>query len=571
MGSYRRFEENYTEDELWNDAMSYTHPYIPVLVDMNAYAGKSVKVAFRYVGQSGESMLIDEVTIGAVTPVASYERPAGTFYAGLSYDFMNLKSNFLYGPRKQELTWYNTTEVASSYSWEYADPSDVEQMLTSSDANLVTPVYEEDVIVVNAPALTASVGSSNSTPFKLTDYMQYGGNVFAMAESGDLINMDACIFNYPAYMRDEIRMSSGDVFGYNSDIDATWSRLLGETCTLDGVGTIIEKPKAPYALSYCFVRLYGDAISDNTVFKATVYRLTDEGTIGEELASGTTTKAEFYRPSPESWMTAIFQFEKKTGLFTEPVSLTVDYPIVIKLSAEVTDTDNFSYAGMFDPEESTGQSYVFLKDAQGQTIYVPTTALTFTMGSDGSTATMTDFSISFDAAFTWVDCEENSYEAPEEGGSKTFNVSSYYELSEAVATIEGEGLNDWYTVTPGEFNAETAITPVEVTVKALPAGTDVRASSFTIAIPGSSKTFWLAQRSADSVEGVEAATTTVAVVDGDFVVTSANASAVAVYNVAGQKVAEAAVSGKTVVPGAGLANGMYILKFNDNTVVKVVK
>ena len=50
-----------------------------------------------------------------------------------------------------------------------------------------------------------------------------------------------------------------------------------------------------------------------------------------------------------------------------------------------------------------------------------------------------------------------------------------------------------------------------------------------------------------------------------------NASMVDVYNLAGQKVASAAVDGETVVNAQDLAKGMYILKFNDNTAIKVVK
>ena len=61
------------------------------------------------------------------------------------------------------------------------------------------------------------------------------------------------------------------------------------------------------------------------------------------------------------------------------------------------------------------------------------------------------------------------------------------------------------------------------------------------------------------------------VVDGNFVVESDNATSVAVYNLAGQKVAEAVFAGKATVPAADLAKGVYVVKFNDNTVVKVAK
>ena len=60
--------------------------------------------------------------------------------------------------------------------------------------------------------------------------------------------------------------------------------------------------------------------------------------------------------------------------------------------------------------------------------------------------------------------------------------------------------------------------------------------------------------------------------DGDFVITApASINAVSVYNIAGQLINTAAVDGTTTVDGASLAQGVYILKFNDGSSVKVVK
>lgn len=72
--------------------------------------------------------------------------------------------------------------------------------------------------------------------------------------------------------------------------------------------------------------------------------------------------------------------------------------------------------------------------------------------------------------------------------------------------------------------------------------------------------------------GVAASAAKVAVVGGDFVVTAPEAiNAVTVYNVAGQAVAASEVAGTTTVSGQSLAKGVYILRFNDGSSVKVVK
>ena len=79
------------------------------------------------------------------------------------------------------------------------------------------------------------------------------------------------------------------------------------------------------------------------------------------------------------------------------------------------------------------------------------------------------------------------------------------------------------------------------------------------------------QQGQAGVEAVETSANRVSVVNGNFEVEAASATSVDVYNVAGQKVASAAIEGTTVVPAQDLAKGLYILKFNDNTAVKVMK
>ena len=116
----------------------------------------------------------------------------------------------------------------------------------------------------------------------------------------------------------------------------------------------------------------------------------------------------------------------------------------------------------------------------------------------------------------------------------------------------------------------TGETTLVLTADPLPAGVTGRSAEVTVSIPGASKTFYVQQGEA-GVEGVEVSANRVSVVNGNFEVEAASATSVDVYNVAGQKVASAAIEGTTVVPAQDLAKGMYILKFNDNTAVKVMK
>ena len=76
--------------------------------------------------------------------------------------------------------------------------------------------------------------------------------------------------------------------------------------------------------------------------------------------------------------------------------------------------------------------------------------------------------------------------------------------------------------------------------------------------------------------GVESAVVTsaarVSVVGGNFVVNAPESiNAVTVYNVAGQAVATSEVAGSTTVDASSLAKGVYVLRFNDGSTVKVIK
>ena len=112
-----------------------------------------------------------------------------------------------------------------------------------------------------------------------------------------------------------------------------------------------------------------------------------------------------------------------------------------------------------------------------------------------------------------------------------------------------------------------------MTVDPLPSGESGRYCRCTLNPTSSDPVELIITQGAAGVSAVEVASAAkVAVVGGDFVVTAPEAiNAVTVYNVAGQAVAASEVAGTTTVSGQSLAKGVYILRFNDGSSVKVVK
>ena len=160
---------------------------------------------------------------------------------------------------------------------------------------------------------------------------------------------------------------------------------------------------------------------------------------------------------------------------------------------------------------------------------------------------------------------------PAEGGSCTFNMNSLYDM-EQMANVDGEGMYDWWDVSFGAYDPQTGNQDMTFTFQALPEGVDDRRCMARVSTPGVAEVqYYMSQLRNGGVESVETSASSAQVVDGNFVVSSTAADAVKVYNVSGQLVASANLDGTAVIPAANLAKGLYVVRFNDNTVVKVMK
>lgn len=567
---------SYTEDELWDDGMSFVRPYHPMLVNISKYVGKNIKIAFRYYGINGESMMLDDVKVGEATPTAAATAPNAVFPIGLSLEGYNLNDgsgnvlNLALAPYKTSLEWANVSPAYESCTWTFPDEEGNET--TSSSKNLEAPEYGFGQY--DAPSLVTKIGSKTSDATKLYDAVQYGGSV--MIKNGDnYMSFDAAMYDLNRLVSEKAKFSlAGDgVFGMGATSDATWNQLLKtEGMKVTGMGMFIPQPAAPYTLSSANAVVYYTVgkLTDKSQLKATVYKVEDDGSF-TAMAEGYCSPSEFYKADEESNTKAIFYFEREIDGLPTQAELFVDYPIVIQFSADLAEGEEFDFVNAFDsaPDEVENNVYVFFNDAEGTRKMINTTALSF---EDGSAAA--GLYASFDATYSWLRSDEDAFEAKPAGESKTFDLDSYYNLvnskGENLATATGEGLGDWYTVSFANGSG-TEPAKMTVTVNALPEGTDVRSSYFDVEVFGMKKRFYVAQHSEAGVSDLAVSATKAFVNGGNIVVSSPKATRVAVYNVAGQKVAEQAFAGKTTIKASDFAKGIYVLKFNDNTVLKLTK
>lgn len=567
---------SYTEDELWDDGRSFVRPYHPMLVNISKYVGKNIKIAFRYYGINGESMMLDDVKVGEATPTAAVTAPNAVFPIGLSLEGYNLSDgsgnvlNLALAPYKTSLEWTNVSPAYESCTWTYPDEEGNET--TSSSKNLEAPEY--GFAQYDAPSLVTKIGSKTSDAAKLYDAVQYGGSV--MIRNGDsYLSFDAAMYDLNRLVSKKAKFSLArdGVFGMGATSDATWNQLLKtEGMKVTGMGMFIPQPAAPYTLSSANAVVYYTAgkLTDKSQLKATVYKVEDDGSF-TAMAEGYCSPSEIYKADDKSYPKAVFYFEREIDGLPTQAELFVDYPIVIQFSANLAEGEEFDFVNAFDsaPDEVENNVYVFFNDAEGTRKMINTTALSF---EDGSAAA--GLYASFDATYSWLRSDEDAFEAKPAGESKTFDLDSYYNLvnskGENLATATGEGLGDWYTVSFANGSG-TEPAKMTVTVNALPEGTDVRSSYFDVEVFGMMKRFYVAQHSEAGVSDLAVSATKAFVNGGNIVVSSPKATRVAVYNVAGQKVAEQAFAGKATIKASDFAKGIYVLKFNDNTVLKLTK
>lgn len=547
-----------------------------MLVNISKYVGKNIKIAFRYYGINGESMMLDDVKVGEATPTAAATAPNAVFPIGFSLEGYNLSDgsgnvlNLALAPYKTSLEWTNVSPAYESCTWTYPDEEGNET--TSSSKNLEAPEYGFGQY--GAPSLVTKIGSKTSDAAKLYDAVQYGGSV--MINHGDsYLSFDAAMYDLNRFVSKKAKFSltRDGVFGMGATSDATWNQLLKtEGMKVTGMGMFIPQPAAPYTLSSANAVVYYTAgkLTDKSQLKATVYKVEDDGSF-TAMAEGYCSPSEIYKANDKSDPKAVFYFEREIDGLPTQAELFVDYPIVIQFSADLAEGEEFDFVNAFDsaPNEVENNVYVFFNDAEGTRKMINTTALSF---EDGSAAA--GLYASFDATYSWLRSDEDAFEAKPAGESKTFDLDSYYNLvnskGENLATATGEGLGDWYTVSfANGLGTEPA--KMTVTVSALPEGTDVRSSYFDVEVFGMMKRFYVAQHSEAGVSDLAVSATKAFVNGGNIVVSSPKATRVAVYNVAGQKVAEQAFAGKATIKASDFAKGIYVLKFNDNTVLKLTK
>ncbi len=503
---------------------------------------------------------------------AFYMLPAGSFYWSPDLVTGSYQPYWAMGPAYADITFQNLSTGSTTQTWTYEeyDPTSEEgfKTATSVEKNLTV---NYPLGYVGYPSLSVSNGSqSASYQFGEDDLYFTGAN-------------PSFILPYIGGTGEEVIMAAvdntaiNDGFGSLSNNEDSWWKQFADVVELETTGKVkgfammLLNPDAPYALSQVYLNFSELAGDESTELTLTAYKVKEEnGTSyvsSEVLGTATAVLGDAVSAYYEGTYWLGFVFKNKVGELVQNLPLTVDSGVFLQLDVpegvQVAPVVNLSSQGMPD----YFNSYTVFEDGA----LLPLHYIGFSDQSGTEYGVMA-WNAAFDVTYSWLYTIDNDYrfDVPTEGGSKTFDINALYIPEGWDISDSNNALFDWVDYTPfyDETTGEMSLT---FDVDPLPTEIKDRYTYVTVSTPGSSARFTIAQGDGSSVEGVETSAVVVSVVDGNFVVKGSNASVVDVYNVAGQKVASAAVDGETVVNGQDLAKGMYILKFNDNTAIKVVK
>jgi len=558
-----------TDDELYN--LMTVLEFNTYAVDLSAYAGKDIKIAFRYTnigtGFSGNSAVLDAVFVGAPQPEAKYDLPVGSLLAGVSETFYTTTESAILMPAYTDIQW---TDASNSYTdrvkWSFGPGNMTDVIIEKDERNpLMAYPYTKEWL----PMLEAyNDNGSDMFQWGETDanapYIQYGGKI---TDSG----FDFGVGNYD-YLHNRITtqlFSEGHYcFGTGSDDD--WG------AKLVSVANFFEKPAAPMFVNKMYMTLGALDADNDAEFDLIVHGIDDYGYMADTIArakgkmSDVASKGSLYNlPFKFYTIDANGQQNDTTFLF--------DRPILVEVSGFADNSKVRTFAAMSQSKNhDAGANYAYaafeLTDKSGNLKKYWYSASNIL--SDCNTSLV----MSLDGVFSFVHADNAEITIPKDGGSVSEVIDSYFEAKYWTATVNGVQYSlatpltvDWLTILPSYGMSNN-----EHTSFYAPATTTEREMDVTIECRGGSQTFHVKQGGSAGISATKVTAKPVVSVNGGVVTISGVASQVGssamLYSANGTLAAKTVVNadGTATLNANALPFGVYVIKVGKQT-VKFVK
>lgn len=331
------------------------------------YAGKRLKIAFRYVGKEGDTVAIDDVRVGLPIPDAKYTLPVSTLYTGFAYE-----SNWIVGA--ETLAVYPAfetldLEVASpgqgtEYTWSYILPGTSTEIGTKTGktfSELYTPNFGSEATAVkslyNFPLLKAEAQGVTSTYTPEVTTFQVGGTPI-LRQGDNTVRLGLLPFNVDKAGMDIYTEEPYDfgepgipVFGHSNRSRQWWTNhtfkgdAFGEQSSVNvSLLNFIYPTEKPLVVDSAWLLAKGK-IGANAEFTAEIFSMNDDFTVNQVVATGTVKGADM--TYTEGGMQDLYNI---CFVFDTPAVLSLDNApaYIIKISG--FNSDDVEY---FAPEMQT--------------------------------------------------------------------------------------------------------------------------------------------------------------------------------------------------------------------------
>jgi hypothetical protein len=509
-------------------------------MSMASYSGKSVKIAFRYVGKGGDGMGVDNIGVRFLKPVANYHRPQGYFNLGLTPKFDNANVNFMLGAAYGDDKWINqSNQDSKSFSWTFEDPEDAKATINSTE---IHPVVQYPNGFYTMPTLSATAGA-------FTNDYKWGGTNSGFFAGGN------AAFEWGTLGAGNYNLLNGFnnyTFAVDDYVFGTGPKKL-----VDGICNYFQKPVHKYILDSLWISLGAFKAPAGTVFNLRIRKVNPvTGDMSTVIAKATCTTEDVMEVSPGLYSMLFKDFITYDAEFGFEVTndyLEIDDGILIELYG--FNKTGITLGAFCEKPSNNGDSnaYIFYNDyTAGKRVF-----LSSLQYINGRTSMLFNLGITY----SYLHADENTFVAPTVGGSKTFNVSSYFLPEDWWMDV---ALPTWLTSSQN-VDAVTGAITYTLTAEALPAYLVGRGASITISTVGADMTFNVSQGEYTSITTPQATKTTVLKRGANVELSyTSDFNRVAIFNIAGQNVGSYALSsdGRMLVSVGNLNKGMYLYKFS---------
>ncbi len=507
--------------------MTWKHVQIP----LKDFAGKNIRVALRYTGTKGGSILVDAIRVSDLLPVAKYDLPSGSFFWGFSETaklFSNMKMGLV--PAYVPTVWENYSNPDSKeFAWTYMDANG--KQASAADYNLVMPAQPSSQLL-EMPSLTAKAGSRQdvyNAGAGVPGMFKVGGNA---AYAGEGLNENFYVGNFDAtkqFWTGEISANGTQkMYAFGTGSGSFYGALSNYAYNaVDGIGNFYETPASPYVFNTVMLPL-GEFFNLGATLACTIYKVKDGNEITDEvIAQATVTDGT---QIAGGWF-LIFNF-------SEPI--VVDEAIFVMIDG-FSNTNLLEIAPLSQAlNHDSDKSFAFVKLNLEKGGFSVIDVANLLAGLEGSTNMCVSHCIGMNAVFPYIHAMEGDvFAAANEGGQKAFTVDTYWAPADLTITAS-EG---WVKAEPVVDEAAQTFS-VKVTAEAMPATISGRRAEVKVQGLGCEEVITVVQGSeVTGINGVQIAGT---------------GSLNGTFNLAGQRMDDAQ------------AHGLYLVKKNGKF-VKVMK